>query len=102
MEGKEAFGKALRLVRLRKGLTQEAFAVVSSRTFVSMIERGETSPTIEKLDGLCSVLGVNPATLVAISQLIKAEGPMDSDAFLETFAREIATLLEQTTDSNDA
>lgn len=69
METKECFGKALRLVRLRRGLSQEAFAVVSSRTFISILERGKTSPTLEKLDELCSVLEIHPATLVALTYL---------------------------------
>ncbi|HCI1915380.1 TPA: helix-turn-helix transcriptional regulator [Pseudomonas aeruginosa] len=102
MEVREAFGKALRLIRLKRGLTQEAFALVSSRTFVSMIERGETSPTIEKLDEICSVLGVNPATVVAISQLIKAEGLEESDALIGSIAAEISALLAKPTDTNDA
>lgn len=102
MEVREAFGKALRLIRLKKGLTQEAFAVVSSRTFVSMIERGETSPTIEKLDEICTVLGVNPATVVAISQLIKAEGLEESDALIGSITAEISALLAKPTDTSDA
>ncbi|MEI1199550.1 helix-turn-helix transcriptional regulator, partial [Pseudomonas aeruginosa] len=54
MEVRDSFGKALRLVRQRRGLAQEDFSLVSSRTFVSMLERGATSPTLEKLDSLCT------------------------------------------------
>ncbi|MDC3822933.1 helix-turn-helix transcriptional regulator [Pseudomonas aeruginosa] len=65
MEVRDSFGKALRLVRQRRGLTQEDFSLVSSRTFVSMLERGTTSPTLEKLDSLCTVLDIHPVTLLA-------------------------------------
>lgn len=63
MEVRDSFGKALRLVRQRRGLAQEDFSLVSSRTFVSMLERGATSPTLEKLDSLCTVLDTHPVTL---------------------------------------
>ena len=43
MEVRDSFGKALRFVRHRRGLAQEDFSLVSSRTFVSMLERGATS-----------------------------------------------------------
>ena len=70
MEVRNSFGKALRFVRQSKGLTQEDFSLVSSRTFVSMLERGATSPTLEKLDGLCTVLDTHPVTLLAMAYLL--------------------------------
>jgi transcriptional regulator with XRE-family HTH domain len=73
MEVRSAFGRALKIARHKKGLTQEAFSLVSSRTFVSMLERGATSPTLEKLDDLCSVLQTHPATLLAMTYLLGSE-----------------------------
>jgi transcriptional regulator with XRE-family HTH domain len=70
MELKKAFGEALRNIRVDKKLTQEDFSVVSSRTYMSSLERGVYSPTIEKLDALASVLGVHPLTLLASSYLV--------------------------------
>ncbi|HGO9799687.1 helix-turn-helix domain-containing protein [Pseudomonas aeruginosa] len=94
METRERFGKALRLARLRKNLPQEAFAVVSSRTFVSMLERGKTSPTIEKLEELCSVLDVHPATLVALTYLPDGQDKERSaKELLQLITRELHQLI---------
>lgn len=75
METRGSFGKALRLARARKSLSQEDFSIVSSRTYVSMLEREKTSPTLEKLEALCQLLDIHPATLVALSYLMGSKQP---------------------------
>ncbi len=40
MELKQAFSLALKRLRTRRGLTQEDFSFVSSRTYLSTMERG--------------------------------------------------------------
>ncbi len=67
MEINQAFGKALRKIRTSKGLTQEDFSVVSSRTYLSTLERGLKSPTIEKLNELAAVLDIHPLTLLILT-----------------------------------
>lgn len=64
MDLKQAFGQALKEIRTEKGLTQEDFSIVSSRTYLSMLERGLKSPTLEKIEEICSVLGVHPIALL--------------------------------------
>ncbi|MFI8619273.1 helix-turn-helix domain-containing protein [Acidovorax sp. NPDC077693] len=59
--------EALRVVRDLRGLTQEDFSLVSSRTYVSGLERGLKSPTLKKIEQIASVLNVHPLTLLAIS-----------------------------------
>lgn len=71
MELKQAFGMALKNHRVRKGLTQEDFSVVSSRTFLSSLERGVKGATLEKIDGLASVIGVHPLTILVSCYLEK-------------------------------
>lgn len=93
MEVREAFGKALRLVRLTRNLTQEDFSIVSSRTFVSMLERGATAPTIEKLEDLSSVLEVHPTTLLVLTYLIKHGTLDDGNASLSLIADELKQIL---------
>ena len=66
MELKTAFAEALREIRGRKGLTQEDFSAVSSRTNISLLERAKTIPTLEKLQQLCTILDVHPITMMAI------------------------------------
>jgi len=60
----KAFGIALRNVRQRRGLTQEDFSIVSSRTYLSTLERGLKGPTLEKIEQLSGVLKVHPLTLI--------------------------------------
>lgn len=88
MELKVAFGATLREVRLQRGLTQEDFSLVSSRTNVSLLERGGTSPTLEKLEALCSVLGVHPVTLLTACYMRK-EGSPGVEDFLSHIGSEL-------------
>jgi transcriptional regulator with XRE-family HTH domain len=62
-------GKAIRIVRKARGLTQEDFSDISSRTYLSSLERNLKSPTLDKLTQLASILKVHPVTLVALSTL---------------------------------
>lgn len=82
---------ALKAVRNARGLTQEDFALVSSRTYVSSVERGVRNPTLTKIDELASVLKVHPLTLVtlAYSNAGKGEGAAD---LLESVAAELHSL----------
>ncbi|MFC7411751.1 helix-turn-helix domain-containing protein [Hydrogenophaga atypica] len=61
------FGAALKAVRTLKRLTQEDFGELSSRTYVSTLERGLKSPTLSKIDELAEVLGVHPLTLLTLA-----------------------------------
>lgn len=74
MELNMAFGLALKQIRTQKDLTQEDFSVVSSRTYLSTLERGLKGPTIEKLEQLAGVLGVHPATILISAYLTKDAG----------------------------
>jgi len=75
MEMTEAFGIALKRIRLRQGLTQEDFGLVSSRTYISSLERGTKKVSFEKACELAKRLGVHPMTLFAECFLVldKAE-----------------------------
>jgi transcriptional regulator with XRE-family HTH domain len=70
------FAKALKRVRAATGRTQEDFALVSSRTYISSLERGQKSPTLKKIDELAHVLGVHPLTLLTLAYVTSASaGP---------------------------
>ena len=64
---KPSLPDALRKIRKARGLSQEAFSDVSSRTYLSTLERGLKSPTISKLDELCEVMEVHPLTLLTLA-----------------------------------
>ncbi len=67
MTAKNSFAAALKTVRKARGLSQEAFSDVSSRTYMSTLERDLKSPTISKLAELCEVMDVHPLTLMTLS-----------------------------------
>lgn len=64
MELSKAVGAALKEARESKGLTQEDFVGVSGRSYLSEIERGLKSPTLEKLDQLATRIGIHPLELL--------------------------------------
>lgn len=92
MEFNQAFGRALRQIRLRKGLSQEDFSDISGRTYLSNLELGKQSPTLEKINQLASVLGVHPGVLVNLTYLIY-EGVADVDGYLELMGIELRAVL---------
>lgn len=69
MELKQAFGLALKQLRTSQGLTQEDFSDVSSRTYLSTLERGLKSPTIDKLDEIASAMDVHPTSILVLCYL---------------------------------
>jgi transcriptional regulator with XRE-family HTH domain len=85
MKLREGFAAALRETRRVQELTQEDFSDVSSRTYLSTLERGMKSPTLDKLEEIASVLGIHPVALLTIAYC-KME---KSDA--ETFCKRIAS-----------
>lgn len=91
MELKQAFGATLKHARAVQVKTQEDFAVISSRTYLSALERGIYSPTVDKLDALASVLDLHPVTLLA-SCYLNAEPALDIDSLLNRLRVELETL----------
>lgn len=67
MTAKHSLAAAIRTVRKARGLSQEAFSDVSSRTYLSTLERDLKSPTINKLAELCEVMDVHPLTLLTLA-----------------------------------
>lgn len=67
MAAGNSLAKALKTVRKARGLSQEAFSDVSSRTYMSTLERDLKSPTLNKLAELCEVMEVHPLTLLTLA-----------------------------------
>jgi transcriptional regulator with XRE-family HTH domain len=59
------FGKVVRALRIKRGLSQEAFAHAASvdRSYMGQIERGEFSPTITMVYRVAKALRVAPSKL---------------------------------------
>jgi transcriptional regulator with XRE-family HTH domain len=81
---------ALRQARKARGLSQEAFGDVSSRTYVSSLERGMKNPTLSKIAAICQVLAIHPLTLMALSYT--AGNATQVEALLNRVRREISSL----------
>jgi transcriptional regulator with XRE-family HTH domain len=60
-------GTELRKARIAAKLTQEelAFKAGISRNYVSLLELGGKSPTVQMLLSICRALGVKASTIVA-------------------------------------
>lgn len=90
MELKEAFAIALRRTRLRRGLTQEDFGIVSSRTYLSTLERGLKNVTLEKASELAERMDVHPLTLL-VDCFLLLDPDTDLNSLLERIRCEIET-----------
>ncbi|MCP5244812.1 MAG: helix-turn-helix transcriptional regulator, partial [Burkholderiales bacterium] len=62
----QQFGKVLRELRNRAGLSQEQLGLECNldRTFISLLERGLRQPTLTTLFVLAQKLNVSPAEIV--------------------------------------
>jgi transcriptional regulator with XRE-family HTH domain len=86
---KNSFPAALKAVRKARGLSQEAFSDVSSRTYMSSLERGLKSPTLSKVAELCEVMDVHPLTLLTLAYAGDSKGV---DKVIERVQRELAII----------
>lgn len=91
MNLRQSLATAIRTVRKNKGLTQEDFGVVSSRTYLSSLERGLKSPTVDKLEQIAGVLDVHPATLLLMAYAINLR-PLDREGLIDEIASETSSL----------
>lgn len=89
---KPSLPAALRRIRKARGLSQEAFSDVSSRTYLSSLERGLKSPTLSKLEELCEVLEVHPLTLLTLAYADGGKQP--ADKFLDQVRQEIDEIIK--------
>ena len=66
MQPAVAFGRVLRRLRQKKGLTQEVLGLEADlrRTFVSILELGQQQPTLTTILKLAKVLEVKPSRIL--------------------------------------
>lgn len=64
---RRTFGKVLRRIRVQSGFTQQTLGLESGidRSYISLIERGESSPTLDTILQLCAALDITFSYLVA-------------------------------------
>lgn len=90
MELHIAFGKALRRQRREKKLSQEAFSNVSSRTYLSELERGLKNPTLDKIQELAMTMGIHPLTL--LTECFSLKDDLDIEEIFERITKELADM----------
>ena len=93
MAAKHSLATAIRTVRKARGLSQEAFSDVSSRTYMSSLERDQKSPTVHKLTELCEVMDVHPLTLLTLA--FAGDSPRKADELLAQVRRELESVLKE-------
>lgn len=72
----ESFGKVLRQLRSEKGYSQESFGFEADlhRTYVSQLERGLKSPSLNILDRICKALGVTMSEFISMVEKEEEKG----------------------------
>jgi transcriptional regulator with XRE-family HTH domain len=65
------FGKILKTLRIKQDLTQDKLAEISTleRTFISMMERGNSQPSLTTIFELAKALKMKPSELVRLVEL---------------------------------
>lgn len=90
---KHSLATAIRTVRKARGLSQEAFSDVSSRTYMSSLERDLKSPTLHKLTELCEVMEVHPLTLLTLAYA--GDSTDKTDELLARVRQELEAVLKE-------
>lgn len=90
------FAAALRTARVARGLSQEALGELSSRTYVSTLERGLKSPTLHKVEQFASMLDLHPLTLLVMTYCTSIS-EVDVDRTLAGVLNELETVRRATT-----
>jgi transcriptional regulator with XRE-family HTH domain len=64
----KAFGNVLRRLRQERGLSQESLGFESGyhRTYISILERGQKSPSLQTIFNLSKALKIEPAELIKL------------------------------------
>jgi transcriptional regulator with XRE-family HTH domain len=62
----QAFGLALRRIRLKRGLSQQALADKAGyhRTYIGLLEHGQKSPSLRTIFNIAATLQVEPSEIV--------------------------------------
>ncbi|MBF4989464.1 helix-turn-helix domain-containing protein [Methylophilus sp. 14] len=93
MELQEALGEVFAQARKSVKLTQEDFETVSPRTYISHLERGLSSPTIDKLDQLAGLMGVHAVSLL-FQAYLKYDKSLDALQLMAKILEDSKTLSE--------
>lgn len=90
MSLKTGFATVLKAMRVSRGLTHKHMAEASSRGYMSKLEQGRSSPTVDKLTAISDTLGLSPLTLVTLT--LSLESGQSIDALVHRLKADITGL----------
>lgn len=93
MDIQHAFAKSLKAARKARGLTQEDFSIVSSRTYLSALERGLKNPTLEKIQDIAEAMDMHPLTLLVFAYM-QLDEKKSLDSLLQKVEHEIGEIYQ--------
>lgn len=67
MDIRKGLARSLKLARRASRFSQEDFSDVSGRTYLSEVERGLKSPTLEKIDSIARAMKIHPLTVLTLA-----------------------------------
>ncbi|RDU99330.1 helix-turn-helix domain-containing protein [Trinickia dinghuensis] len=82
--------RGLRAARRMRGISQDGLGV-SSRTYLSALELGKQTPTLDKLDEIARAIGVHPLSVLYYAYAVDLT-PLEVHALGRVVRSEIATL----------
>ncbi|WP_199104440.1 helix-turn-helix domain-containing protein [Aquitalea sp. ASV11] len=93
MSLRDGLAHSLRTARRAKGVSQEALDTVSSRTYVSALERGLKNPTIEKLDEIASAIDMHLLALLTFAY-VRSGKHANVSTLLKEIEEQVQLLIE--------
>lgn len=90
MSLKTSFASVLKALRQKRNVTQNDFADTASRTYLSKLELGKSSITLDKLDQLSRRLDLSALTILTLTLSEDAKEPVN--ALLSRVQAELADL----------
>ncbi|AOE88131.1 helix-turn-helix domain-containing protein [Pseudomonas sp. TCU-HL1] len=85
-ELKRALGAALKSYRLKRNISQESMG--PSQPYISNLEGGRWSASLDKIEQMADVLGVHPVSVI-LAGYLSSDSIANADEVLERVRREL-------------
>lgn len=89
LELKRAIGTSIKSFRLKREISQESLG--PSQPYISNLEAGRGSASLDKIEQMADVLGVHPISIIIAGYLTSSEGA-DKEQLLERIRIELAEI----------
>ncbi|PYC12527.1 transcriptional regulator [Pseudomonas jessenii] len=89
LELKRAIGASVKAYRLKKNIPQESLG--PSQPYISNLEAGRGSASLDKIEQMADVLGIHPMSIIFAGYLTSNEDA-DKERLFETIRRDLAEI----------